>query len=344
MKHKAFGLDIGTSTMKAVWLDTEKEVISLVSSLSCSTPERGMMSESPFDQEQMVDSIRKLVEDARIETKSVNIALPDNQVFTKVIEMPNLSDKELASAIYWEAEQYIPAPLPTITLDWRVLKRNIGENETKMHVLLVGAQTSLVKRYQNIIEWAGLTPVSAEAEVLAVLRSIIKGEDVPTSLVVMLGALSTSLAIMQKGTIVFTYSLPIGGIAINRAIASDFGFSLQQAEEYKKTYGITDVTFGGKIGKAVRPILQSVLAEVKKALIYYQNKFKDQMPITQILLSGGTAKLPGIERYFADNCGIETVIANPWKAQNIQQIPLDIIEAGSEYAIAVGLALKTYEE
>ncbi len=66
----------------------------------------------------MAATIRKLVEQTRIDSKNVNIALPESQVYTKVIDMPVLSDRELSSAIVWEAEQYIPVPLANVTLDW----------------------------------------------------------------------------------------------------------------------------------------------------------------------------------------------------------------------------------
>jgi type IV pilus assembly protein PilM len=344
MKTNLFGLDIGTTTLKAVWLTGDANHPTLHACMSLPTPEKGMMSESVQDQDEMAVAIRKLVTDAKISTNLVNIALSENQVFTKVIDMPVLSDKELASAIYWEAEQYIPAPLSTITLDWKVLHRpTASENEQKMQVLLVGAPTNLIKKYQNVVELAGLTLASIETEILSVIRSVVVGENFPTSLIINVGALSTSLAIIKNGIIVFTYSIPLGGIAMNRAIANEFGFNTEQAEEYKKTYGVLDEKLGGKIGKAIEPILTALLAEIKKALAFYTDKYKNESPITQIILAGGTARLPGIDLFFVQNVGIETVIANPWKLHNVQNAPKEIIDTTSDYAIAFGLAIKDYE-
>jgi Tfp pilus assembly PilM family ATPase len=70
---------------------------------------------------------------------------------------------------------------------------------------------------------------------------------------------------------------------------------------------------------------------------------KDELPIRQIILSGGTAKLPGIEIFFANNSGIETAIANPWKVLASQQMPKEILDNSSDYTIAVGLAMRDYE-
>ncbi len=345
MKTKPFGLDIGAITMKAVWLSSEKDGYRLKSAITEVTPTKGMMSESPFDQEEMGKAIKKLVHDGKIATPYVNIALPENMVYTRVVEMPDLSDKELASAIYWEAEQQIPVSLSNITLDWSVLKRPSAPSDNrKMTVLLVGASNSLINKYQAILNISGLVINALETEVLSVIRSLVAKKDFPPSLILNIGSVSSSLSIVKNGIIIFTYSFPVGGTAISRAIASDFGFSIQQADEYKKTYGISESELGGKIGKATEPILNSVLAEVKKAISFYSEKYKNETPIQQILLSGGSAKLPGIDMFFARNVGIETVIVNPWSilAQS-QQLPKEILSSGSDYTVAIGLAMRDYE-
>jgi type IV pilus assembly protein PilM len=344
MKSNSFGLDIGTNAIKVVWLNREKNLTSYISSLSTPTPATGMQSESPFDHQEMAQIINKLVIDAKITTNNVNIALPENHAFTKVIEMPVLSDKELESAIYWEAEQYIPVPLDTVTLAWSKLRSsNNASSEEKMQVLLVAAPKELIKRYQTILDLAGLTIVSVETEILAIIRSLLSAANTPTSLIANIGAMSTSLGIVQNGVLVFNYSVPLGGVSLTRAIASDFGLQPAQAEEYKRVYGLSDKNFGGKVGRAIEPILTSLLTEVKKAITFYTDKYKNESPISQILLTGGGASLPGLSVYFAQNLGLEAVIANPWKMLNVQGVPQAIETKGPEYAVSVGLALKEYE-
>jgi len=344
MKSNTFGLDIGTTTIKVVALEKENNVITYGTALLGPTPVQGMQSESPFDHQEMAQLINKLVIDARITTNNVAIALPENHAFTKVIEMPSLSDKELANAIYWEAEQYIPVPLDSVTLAWsklRTIKSVLPEE--KMQVLLVAAPKDLIKRYQTILEIAGLSIVSIETEILAIIRSMQSTKNTPTSLIANIGALSTSLGIIQNGLLVFNYSVPFGGIALTRSIAADFGLQPDQAEEYKRVYGLSDKNFGGKVGKAIEPILVSLLTEIKKAMTFYTEKYKNDSPISQILLTGGSASLPGLAVYFAQNLGIEAVLANPWKMLNAQRVPQQVEYRGPEYSVAIGLALKEYE-
>jgi type IV pilus assembly protein PilM len=337
----SFGLDIGSSTMKAVFLQKEKGVFSFKSSIVAKTPEKGLLSDASLDQEEIAQTIRQMVVDAKIPTRNVNLALSDNHVFAKVIDMPLLSDKELASAIYWEAEQHIPVPLSTISLDWKVLRRDIGDSsEKKMQVLLIGAPVSILKKYERVFELSGININSLETEMLSLIRATVTTPDFPNSLLVNIGSLGTSIAIIQRGVLVFLYAIPLGGVAINRSIATEFEFTTIQAEEYKKAYGMDEKNFGGKIKVAIEPILLSMITEIKKALSFYIDKYKEEHPIKQIILSGGTARLPGIVQIFVQQTGIETVIANPWKALAIQNVPADLIEAGPEYTITVGLAIE----
>lgn len=349
MADKPFGLDIGATTIKAVWLTEQKEGFLLKASTVVQAPPKGLVSESPLDQEEMVRAIKNMVNEAKIMIPNVNIALPENQVYTKVLDMPVLSEKELASAIYWEAEQHIPVPLTNITLDWRILKQpKQGETtDQKMQVLLVGAPTMLVDKYQKIIQMAGLKINTMETEILSVVRAIVrpgkaKTDLFPNSLIIHIGAVSTLIAIVREETIVFTYFVAIGGMAINRAIATDFGFTDQQAEEYKKAYGYSSKVLGGKIGKTTEPILNSILTEVKKAITFYNEKYRDSS-IKQIVLSGGTAKMQGIDLFFAQSSGVETVTANPWKILSSQEVPKEILDNAPDYTIAVGLAMRDYE-
>ena len=344
MKNAIFGLDIGITTMKVIWLDIDKKNVRYLASNLAPTPTKGMTSESPFDQQEMAAAINRLVVDAKISTNNVSIALPENRVYTKVIDMPVLSEKEFSSAIYWEAEQYIPASLDSMTLDWTILRKPKNNDPAKkMQVLLVAAPTVVIKRYQTILELAGLSVVGIDTEILSVIRSVVATDYFPTTLIMNIGALTTSFSIVQNGIILFTYIAPLGGIALTRAIAADFGFALPQAEEYKKIYGLSDKNFGGKISAAIQPVLSSIVAEVKKAITFYNDKYKNESPISQLLLTGGGAMLSGLSGYFVKNVGLETVIGNPWKMLGIQGVPEELESRGSEFAVSIGLALKDYE-
>ena len=184
MFNKSIGLDIGLTKIKAVSLSRQNNSFVLDNFSVMPSPPKGMLSEALVDEKELAEAIKKTVDNLKINSKSVNIALSDNKVYTKVIEMPILSDKELSLAIYWEAERHIPVALSTITLVWNVLKRPMGAStDEKMQVLMVGAPTDLIAKYQKILQMANLTLNSIETETLAIVRALVPPSFPPTIIV-----------------------------------------------------------------------------------------------------------------------------------------------------------------
>lgn len=342
MPKKVFGLDIGTTSIKAVEVAVVNKELRLFAADEIPTPPRGLVSESDLDQQLLAGTIKKLVQLSKIDTKLVNTALPETQVFTRVIEMPILSAKELSSAIKWESEQYIPLPEASVSLDWEILRKNPERNV--MEVLLVGAPTRLIAKYQKILEMAGLELISLETELLAASRVLIWfSEKTTPSIIVHIGASSTVLGIFKDGMLVVSSTVPSGGDALTRTIAGEFGFETAQAEQYKKTYGLDKQALGGKIVTVLTPLLSNLLAEVKKAISFYQTKHTSDGEIRRLILSGGGAKLPGFPVFFADSLGLETEVASPWKHIRVdEKIFENVTSRACDFTVATGLALREY--
>ncbi len=338
--NKSIGLDIGLNEIKAMSLSRQNDNYILDSFSVMPSPSKGMLSESPADEEKMATAISKTIDGLKASTKNVNISLSDTQAYTKVIEMPVLSDKELSQAIYWEAERYIPVALSTITLVFNVLKRPLNSSAgEKMQILMVGAPTTIINKYQRILKMTKYVLSSVETETLAIVRALIT-PNLPLVIIVNIGEIGTSLMIVRDGILVFTYSMQVGGDAISRAIETDFGLTPDQVEEYKRTYGFSKKGEGQKVGRSTGPILTSILLEIKKTLAFYSQKYKDDSRIQQILLSGNTARLPGIDLFFAESLGIETVVVNPLEMLSNKPLPAEILNSPSDFTVALGLAMK----
>lgn len=342
MAKRLFGLDIGTTSIKVVELEQLPNQVKLLAVGSMPTPPRWLASESDVDLTILSEAVKRLVAQAHIGTKFLNASLAENLAFTRILEMPLLSEKELTSAIKWESEQYIPLPLDQVTLDFSILRQNTASN--KMDVLLVGAPTSLIHKYQKILHLAGLEPVYLETEILALSRVLTpQVQGVPSTLLVDIGASSTNLAVLRDGLLVVPYSLPVGAAAMTRAIAAEFAFEGPQAEQYKRTYGISEDALSGKIKAAVLPVVNVILSEMRKAISFYQNKMPADPQVKRIILSGGGALMPGLPRFFAESLGIETDIGNPWERIVVEESRFSSLLAFSPmFSVATGLALREY--
>jgi len=338
MNTKSFGLDIGATSIKAVSLVRQKNGFLLDASFIMPAPLKGILAASPIDEHETAEAIKKVVNSAKITAKNVNIALPDNKVYTNVVEMPNLSNKELSNALQWEAEQYIPIPLNEAVVQHQILERREDTTPPEVLVLLVATPRSLVEVYQRLTQLAGLTLIAVETELMALVRSLAPVD--ATSLIVDFGARSTNIAIANKGELSFSRSISTAGEAFTRAVAQSLGIDQTQAEEYKRTYGLSQSKLEGKVKKSLDAVFRMVIDEIRKAIQYYQGEEKGEVP-RSLILSGGTAGMPEIVSSLSKELGLEVVIGNPFSKVTVDPEAAKSLSGYAPlYSIAVGLAMR----
>lgn len=336
----SLGLDIGSHTIKLIELGIEGNSVGLLAAGSVATPPKALTFSEPADTEAIVREIKRLMKETGAKSKEVHIALPESKVFTRVIEVPALSQRELTSAIRWEAEQYIPLPLDQVNLDFTIIRDAKETGANTMEVLLVAAPKTLVDNYLGILELAELSAEAAETEIIATTRALTRSvPNIHSVMIVSMGTQTTDIVIVRNGILTFTRSLSAGGDAITRALAQSLDFNLTQAEEYKRTYGVQPDKLEGKIAAAAKPITDTIVNELRRALVFYQEKYKEDH-VQLVLLSGGTARLPGMVVYLAQSLGVEVQLANPWvgvvRAPRFNVLTTE----GPNFCVAVGLALR----
>jgi len=328
---KFFGLDIGSQNLKIAQIEKNGKEANLLAFGSFPAPPRGLLSESEADLTALAEAIKKLQQEAQVKTKNVATALPQDKVYTKLVTFPKLSEKELKSAIKWEAEQYVPIPLDEATIDYQVIDEVKEGKKIKTEVLLVAAPKRMIEKLIRVLRAADLNPVSLETEIFALARSLVS-PDSESVLLVDLGARATDMAVVEGSQLVFTRSVPTAGEAFTRAVASNLNLDPAQAEEYKKAYGIDPKKLEGKISDVLQPLLESLVNEMEKVIRFYQSSKKKR--IKKVILAGGTAILPEIS--------FEVQMGNPFARLKKNDEMMAKIPKGLAplYATAIGLALK----
>lgn len=331
------GLDVGSSAIKVVELVSSGEKHQVEAIGMGVNPVGNVVTENKQELEKMAEAVRQTWLDAGIKQKQVRMALNETSVYTRVIEVPPLSEAELASALSWEAEQYIPLPMAEVNLDWQILRHNRTAGEVKkMEVLLVAAPKTAVERMVGVLAQAGLEVEVLETQLTALSRSV---SGVTPTLVADLGASGTNIGIVEAGELVLVYHLDVGGMALTRAVSSSLGLDFFQAEQYKRTYGMDERQLEGKIKQALAPTLDQVVVELKKALNFYSSRNRTSR-IERLVLSGGGAQLPAITGYLASILNLEVVVGNflagmTWP----EKIKNRFTGLESVFGVAVGLAV-----
>lgn len=338
--NKLIGLDIGQSSIKVASVAKNGDSYGLEAIAQIAAPPKGISSDAVLDLQTLAQTIKQLVTSSSIRTNSVALALPENQVFTKVIEMPQLSQTELSAALKFEMEQYIPLPIDKVKTDWQILGTNDQNANKTMNVMLVAAPIILLDKYQKIMDMAGLLAESIESEIISVHRALLPLISSSVSnMIVHMGAISTTIAIVRGGIIRMVFTIPSGGDALTRSISIELGIDMQQAENYKRTYGFSQNQMSGKVGKVLAAPVAAIVADVKKTMLSYREKYNNEN-IKQVILSGGSAVLPGLDVVMANALSTQVILGSAFAAYNMQNVPQELMVQSPAYNVVVGLALK----
>lgn len=335
----AVGIDIGSKAIKVVEIAREggKPVLKAAGIVGVADASVEHL-QNDADFANMASIIKKLLSSTKISSKNVNISLPESLVFTRSLKLPLLTDAEIDSAVKWQAEDIVPIPVKEAIVQHIVLERNETVQPPEVLVLIVAAPRALVEKYVKLLSLAGLTVIGIETELIASVRSL--AQESQTVLLVNLGSKSTDIAISRNAKLVFSRTIPTAGDALTRAVAQSLGVSVTQAEEYKKTYGLSASQLEGKVSAAISPVFRIVVEEIKKAMHFYQTDEGGEPP-NLVVLSGGGAGLPDVAAYLTKLLSLEVVIANPFSKVTVDpNMVKSILPYAPLYGVAVGLALR----
>jgi type IV pilus assembly protein PilM len=315
-----YGLDFGSTYLKLAEVDGDK----LVHTLVTPNPIGKIIFETEQETNQIVESLKKTFSERKVNPNKVRVTISEGVCYSRVISMPVLSQAELSNAIKYEAEQYIPVSLSEVELSYEVItKGNQKGGDDKMSVLLVAASTKVLSNVVNVLSKLGIEPEIMEPESISTARAaILQKEQTDNTMLLTLGAVTSSITIFQGQNIVFTHRIDTGSAAVTRAIATTLSLPIPQAEEYKRSYGIKADILEGKLYQAVLPLANNLVSEVKKAFSFIVTTNLNTKP-TRLMLSGGGSLLPGLVQFLSQNTGLEVTTANlNYLKKNTKETPL----------------------
>ncbi len=335
------GVDIGTSSVKIVELGKDKTQTKLLTYGSIELETNIFKDDSQGVKLVVASAIKEIYKKARVRSKKAISSLPGFAVFSSLIDLPKMSQKELGEAIKYEAKRYVPISLENMVLDWKVVKEKEvstkeGLGTSSLQVLLTAAPKALVNRYVDIFKETGLSLTGLETEAFALARSLV-GNDESAVLILDIGSSATEVVVVDHKFPVLTRTLEVGGKAATEAISKSLNVSFERADQFKKDFGVKSEK--QKTPEAITTVINQIVSEVKNTLSLYHGK--SNRSVSKIILSGGGSWMPGIEKLISDEVNIKTYRGNPW-ARIIfpEALSSSLEQIGPHFAVAVGLAMR----
>lgn len=342
------GIDITSTSVKLLELGRSNDKYSVESYAIVPLPNETVVEKVIKDREALCEAVKKALSNAKANSRSVAIAVPDSSVISKILQMDsNYSEQDIENQIAFEAEKYVPYPLDEVSLDFSVLRDSKTSTRT-VDVLLVASKTENVENRAGTVTEAGLSVQIVDVESYAVERVCRlladtfpkKGID-ETIAVIDIGATMTNLTVLQDMSVVFTREEVFGGIQLTKAIQRHYGLSYAEAGLAKKEGKLSE----DYLREVLTPFRDSVVLQVRRALQFFFSS-SQHAKVNHIALAGGTVNVPGLASLIEEQIGISTSILNPFMDMEIsKRVDANALkDNASSLVISCGLALRSFEK
>ncbi|KGK82863.1 MULTISPECIES: pilus assembly protein PilM [Pseudomonas] len=341
------GIDISSTSVKLLELSRSGNRYRVEAYAVEPLPPNAVVEKNIVELEGVGQALQRVVARAKVSVKQAAVAVSGSAVITKSIEMESgLSDDELENQLKIEADQYIPYPLEEVAIDFEV-QGPAARSPGRVEVLLAACRKENVEIREAALALAGLTAKVVDVEAYALERSygllapmLAGAQGELTVAVVDIGATMTTLSVLHNGRTIYTREQLFGGRQLTEEIQRRYGLSVEEAGLAKKQGGLPD----DYDSEVLQPFKEAVVQQVSRSLQFFfaAGQFHD---VDYILLAGGTASLPGLDRLIQQKIGTQTLVANPFADMSLS----NKVNAGAlasdapALMIACGLAMRSFD-
>ncbi len=344
------GLDIGRHTVKLVSLEQTKVGYKIVDAASRLIPDANRAYDpEKIDSPMWVMATKELLRLQGINPKRVKnlvTGVAGFQASVKQITTLDMPTEELVSSMTLEARKHIPMDGTDAVIDFEIFGPNAKELD-KIDVGLVACTKGVLNQHLDLIKECGFKPGIVDVEPIALTNAFTHAKDMPEDglvVIVDIGAVSSGLVVWGHKQQFFTRDIQVGGHDFVKAAMEKNSLSYIEAQDRLQKEGISTIL--GKasspendvaIGIAERTVIDTLVEDIRRSLRFYA-KSTGQSFFLKILLTGGSAELPGLVDFIESKLNVDTGILNPM--ENMPGIEGLEVPNQPQYAVALGLAVR----
>ncbi len=298
----------------------------------------------------------KILKDQQIKSQAA-MTLPLSQIRTFTFVLPFMPEEEIEQAVLWKLKQTLPQEMAseTVTFDFVPCFPKTGGASREIKVLVFLADKGRILELMKFFQSHGLKLLAVEPESYSVFTSLLWAQKLgvqETSLLLHLGAGESSLTVMHSQQPYWMKPLGFSGNALTDAIAASRQMDWQKAEMFKKQEGLNSWKPGASAGAGPEAAILSQLENLVVDVEHAFRTFTQQIGKTEIngfqkvILSGGTAGLPNLEKFFADRLDVPVEIHDPFESLpevSGQGASSVIKDNPGRFASVLGLAVRFLE-
>ncbi len=340
---RSVGLEIGTSAVRAAELSIGSVKPSLVAYGEVPLPPKAMVDGEIADKSLISDRLRQLWTEGGFSQNRVNVGVAGLRAIIRDLLVPMVPDKELDGAVAFQAQEVIPFSVDQAITSSRLLQDITGsDGAVQRKVLLAAAHRGLITPVLEVLENAGLTPISIDLSAIAIIRACIQSSPpvAPAEAIVSIGAGLTMVVVHEMGIPTFVRTIGQGGDHVTESIASSLDAPFEDAERTKWNLNLPGPQYM-TASAAARDAVVGLINEIRSSVEFY-NSQSERQDVGRVILTGGGSMLDGLVGRLQQQIRVPVVTAHPLDGLDTGQIamlPEDIARREPSMTTVVGLAL-----
>lgn len=337
------GIDIGSHSTKVIQLRYEASQAILETYgelLNERTPSPAREGENLDPAKLPEKATSKLLKDvlreSKVTTTDAALSIPVSSSFVTTVSFPQISRREIAQSIQFEARKYIPIPISEVLVDWDIFDPEPEQNN--IDVLLVAVPKEIFEKLRRIAKMANIAPRTLEIETFSMMRALSTHDLSPTALI-NIGHLTTTLAIIDRGRLYVSHNIGHGSNELTRALERGLQINRDRAESIKREVGLSERLEEKEIVSIMLPLVESLFTEIQRLINRHDRRHSRK--VQKINLTGGGANLPGIVEHTVSSFGMEVTKGDPFSRIVTPAFIQPVLrEIGPTFSVATGLALR----
>ena len=353
--YSPIGIDFQAETAKMVQLHFGSQGASLAACTSL-TFEESLMRIADQRPHTIIEKLRAALRSGGFSGRRIVITVPPGKVDVRTLTLAG-SERELEETLRWEAESYLHYDVSDASIDYvRLGEVRVGK-EGRSEVLVATARSSYVCALLDLLAGAGFEVIAVDIVPMALWRlGLHIGQETDAAVgVINIGRMTSEAVVLNRGDLRLTRTIARGGEEFTTRIMNSLEISHPEAELLIKEYGagtpsagvqfgsqqelVTRTEIAGTVHEILRHDLEDLADELQKLFRYFSSQSKGT-PVRLGYLCGTGGKLKGLDAFLSERTGIRIERLPPLDEAFPIQNGGENQEAGPEYAVAAGLALR----
>ena len=355
-KSELVGLKVGASQIAAARVVNNGGKPKLVQ-LARTTLEPGVVVNGEVrNVNGLASALDEFFTEHKLPRKGVRLGIGTNRVGVRVVDVDGTDDpKQLGNAVMFRANETLSIPMDQAVLDYHVVgEKQAEDGSTTSRVLLAAAYRDPIDQFVTACHVAHVELVGIDVEAFALLRAVAPSAtsqpDAERAAIVAVnvGHDRSTLAISDGEICDFTRVLDWGGARIDAALERDLGLTGEEALELKQTLTLEEIETAEDheadrrlqtARDSVKKELGTLARELIASLQFYQSQ-PESLPIAEILVTGGTTRLPGFAEELERLVRARVRVADPVGSVAPERPAVTERDDLSSLTVAIGLGVE----